>query len=56
MGKVPAYNTSSEQYPPENRNVYHDHDDCADGKRIKSEHRESGTAGKARCKSCIDLG
>lgn len=56
MGKVAPYNTNSPEYPPEHRNVYHDHDDCADGKRIKHEHRESGTGGKLRCKECIKLG
>jgi hypothetical protein len=56
MAKVDPYNTNSEEYPPKHRNVYHDHDDCPDGKRIKSWHRESGTGGKQRCDECIKLG
>jgi hypothetical protein len=36
--------------------VYHDHDDCPDGKRIKPQHRSSGTGGKPRCTECIKLG
>jgi hypothetical protein len=56
MAKVPPYHTNSVEYPPEHRNVYHDHDDCPDGKRILPRHRESGTGGKPRCKECIRLG
>ena len=56
MAKVPPYNTNSEEYPPSHRNVYHVHDDCPCGKKIKPQHREDGTGGKARCKECIKLG
>lgn len=56
MAKVSPYHTNSLEYPPEHRNVHHDHDDCYDGKRIQDKHRESGTGGKPRCKVCIDLG
>ena len=56
MAKVSPYHTNSLEYPPEHRNVHHDHDDCYDGKRIQAKHRESGTGGKPRCKVCIDLG
>jgi len=56
MTKVAAYHTDSTEYPPEHRNVYHDHDDCPDGRRIKKEHRKSGTANRPRCDACIDLG
>ena len=34
------------------REVYHDTDACPDGKRIKSEHRETGTGGKKHCLEC----
>jgi hypothetical protein len=54
--KVDPYHTNSEEYPPAHRNVYHDHDDCPDGKRIKSWHRESGKGGRPRCDECIKLG
>jgi hypothetical protein len=56
MGKVPAYHTDTQEYPPSHRNVYHDHDDCHDGKAIKLAHRKSGDGGKPRCKECIRLG
>ena len=56
MTKVWPYHTNSLEYPPEHRNVYHDHDDCPDGKKIKPEHRERGDGGKQRCKECIKRG
>ena len=56
MGKVAKYHTDSPEYPPEHREVYHDHDDCKDGKRIKPEHRKSGDGSKPRCKECTRLG
>ena len=56
MAKVPAYNTNSPEYTPEHRNVYHDHDDCRDGRRILPQHRQSEIGGKQRCKECIRLG
>jgi hypothetical protein len=54
--KVLPYHTNSLEYPPEHRNVYHDHDDCPDGKRILLRHRVNGTGGKPRCMKCIELG
>jgi hypothetical protein len=56
MAKVGPYNTDSLEYPPEHRNVYHDHDNCPEGNKILLKHRESGTGGKERCKDCIKLG
>ena len=56
MAKVAPYHTNSIEEPPEHRQVYHDRDDCKDGKRIQPKHRESGTGGKQRCKECIRLG
>ncbi len=56
MTKVAAYNTSSVEYPPTHRNVYHDHDNCQFGKTILAKDRQSGTGGKERCKECIKLG
>jgi hypothetical protein len=35
MAKVSPYHTNETEYPPEHRNVHHDHDDCAEGKKIK---------------------
>lgn len=56
MAKVPPYHTTSLEYPPEHRNVYHDHVDCPAGKTIKLQHRVYGTGGKPRCKDCVRLG
>lgn len=54
MAKVSPYHTSVVEY--EHRNVYHDHNNCPDGKRIKPEHRSPGTANRPRCKECVKLG
>jgi hypothetical protein len=54
--KVSPYHTNSPEYPPQHRQVYHTLDNCPDGKRIKPQHRESGTGGKQLCKECIKLG
>ncbi len=56
MPKVPPYHTNSIEYSPKHRNVYHDHNGCPEGKRIKPEHRLSGTGSKLRCEECIKLG
>jgi hypothetical protein len=56
MTKVDAYHTDSIEEPPTHREVYHDHDDCFEGKKIKKEHLVTGKGGKARCKECIKLG
>ena len=55
MGKCAPYHTDSPEYPPEHRQVYHDHDDCPDGKRIKSWHKQAGTGGKSPCRECAKL-
>jgi hypothetical protein len=55
MAKVSPYNTDSTEYPPEHRNVYHNHDNCSEGKKIKPQHRKNGTGGKKQCKECIKL-
>ena len=52
MAKVAPFHTNSNEYPALNRNVYHDKDTCADGKKIKPEHRASGMGAKALCKEC----
>jgi hypothetical protein len=56
MAKVSPYHTNSTEYPHEHRNVQHDHDDCPDGKKIKSEHRANRAGYKPRCSECIKLG
>ena len=54
--RASRYHTNSMEYPLNRREVYHDRDDCPDGKRIKREHRENGTGNKKRCDACIRLG
>jgi hypothetical protein len=54
--QVSPYHTNSMEYPPPRREVYHDRNDCPDGKRIKREHRENGTGNKKRCDACSRLG
>jgi hypothetical protein len=39
----------------EDTNVYHDHNDCRYGKRIKQQHREPGKARRRRCEECTRL-
>jgi hypothetical protein len=56
MANDPKYHTDSLEYPPENRNVYHDHNNCSEGKKIEQKHRKDGDGGKERCKMCIKLG
>jgi len=36
--------------------VYHVCSNCTKGNNIERENRKSGTGGKRKCKSCIDLG
>jgi len=47
-----TYHTNSKEYPPKNREVHHNNEQCPEGKKIKTEHRESGTGGKPLCKEC----
>jgi hypothetical protein len=54
--KVDPYHTNSPETGTINRAVYHDHDDCFEGKRIEKLHKEKGTAGRRRCDVCIMLG
>ena len=56
MTKVPAYHTNSHEYPTKHREVYHNHDDFSEGKKIEEKHKEKGTGDKPRCKVCINLG
>jgi len=47
-----TYHTNSKEYPPKNREVHHNNEQCPEGKKIKPEHRESGTGGKPLCREC----
>jgi hypothetical protein len=53
--KVSPYHTIVPATPPE-RNVYHAHDNCPDGRRLKAEHKAAGMDGRPRCDECIKLG
>jgi hypothetical protein len=52
VATVPAYHTDSPENLPKHRAVYHNKNTCPDGKRIKPEHRKSGTGGRRLCKVC----
>lgn len=54
--KVAPYHTTSPEYPPSHRNVYHRHDDCEAGKQIKAQHRVPGEGGRLLCDICKRLG
>lgn len=56
MAKVSPYHTTSAEYPPTHRDVYHDHSDCHYGKAILAKDRVSGTGNRPRCKECQKLG
>lgn len=47
MSKVPPYHTNSPEYEPRHREVYHDDDDCYDGKAIQQ--RPAKVEQVARC-------
>jgi hypothetical protein len=54
--KVAAYHSTSPEDMQRQRYVHHDHDDCADGKRIKPYNKKPGDGGFPRCDVCISLG
>lgn len=56
MAKVSPYHTTAKEHPPAQREVYHDHDDCPDGKKILPRHRVPGTRSKKHCGECDKLG
>lgn len=45
------YHTMTEE-KPEQRDVYHDYQDCPQGRRIKPENRHGGKDGRPRCDDC----
>jgi hypothetical protein len=55
MGKIPAFHTTSPEYGPKHRNVYHDQSECGYGKEIEPKHRVDGTGNRPRCDRCEDL-
>jgi hypothetical protein len=48
----PTYHTNSPEYGPKNREVYHNNNNCPEGKKIQEKHREPGTDGRPLCKEC----
>jgi hypothetical protein len=56
MTKGAAYYSTSPEDMQRQRYVYHDHDNCPDGLRIKPENKQWGTDGRPRCDVCIQLG
>lgn len=50
--KVPEYHSSN----PSDPDVYHDHDDCPNGRQIPAANRVPGRGGYRRCERCTKLG
>jgi hypothetical protein len=55
MVKRTSFHTESPEYPPKNRAVHHNDDECYEGKRILGRHRRAGNGGKPLCKVCAGL-
>lgn len=51
------YHTDSLEYPPGDREVYHDYSNCPDGEPIKKKHRHAGPGEppRPRCKRCVEM-
>jgi H+-transporting ATPase len=47
-----AYHTTSHEYQPSHRNVYHTDDACPYGSEITASHRQDGTGGRNLCRHC----
>jgi hypothetical protein len=47
--RVNPFHTTTPDEGAGHRDVYHDNNQCSDGKRIKPENRVSGTAGRPKC-------
>ncbi len=54
MAHTHAYHTTTGEHGSHHE-VYHNHEDCPDGKRIKPEHRVAGTGGRRHCERCAEL-
>lgn len=53
--KVSPFHTITPEDCAGHRNVYHDNSSCCDGKRIKPEHKVSGTGDRPKCDECKTL-
>lgn len=55
--KVPTFHTTSPEYPPSHRNVYHDRSECRYGQEIKRDGKDvPGDGGRPRCDLCKSYG
>ncbi len=53
MPTDPEYHTVLPEYGPREANVFHNHNDCYEGKKIKPEHRTRGRGtGRRLCEIC----
>jgi hypothetical protein len=56
MATDPEYHTILPEYGPREVDVYHNHNDCSEGKKIKQEHRTAGKGtGRRLCDVCAGL-
>jgi hypothetical protein len=53
--KVNPFHTTTREEGAGHRDVYYDNNQCSDGKRIKPEHKVSGTGGRPKCDECEGL-
>ena len=51
---VGTYYTTSQEYAPSHRAVYHTDNACPYGKEITASHRQSGTGGRTLCSYCAE--
>jgi len=49
-----AYHTTSREYEPSHRSVYHTDDACPYGSEIEASHRVDGTGGRELCSYCAE--
>ncbi len=57
MAPVAAFHTTSQEYPPTHRNVYHDRSECRYGQEIKRDGKDVlGYGGRLRCDECKRFG
>src|SRR2546423_14860687 len=55
--KTAAFHTTSPEYPPTHRNVYHDRSECRYGQEIKRDGKDvAGEGGRPRCDLCKTYG
>lgn len=55
MSRIAPYYTSSTQYPPTHRDVYHEHNECRYGREINRKDLMPGKGHRPLCKECIQL-